>query len=211
MLPQEKALQYGIESLTIPELIALILRAGRKGRGVMKIANEVSELLEKNICDVQKSEVIKISGIGIVKTCTVLAVLELGKRIYGGKKTQLIISPEDVWMRMQHISAGKKEYLYVLYLDVRNQLIQRELISIGSLDTNIAHPREVFEPAVRMHAAQIILCHNHPSGDSTPSQVDIDTTRRLIQAGHILGIEVLDHVIITAHTFCSMKEKKYMV
>lgn len=210
MLPQEKALQYGIEVLTIHELIALILRVGNKGRGVMKIAKEVSTILERGGNEVNKSEMKRISGIGVVKTCTMLAVLELGKRMYAGKKTQLIISPEDVWKQMQNMAAGKKEHFYVLYLDVRNQLIQRELISIGNLNTSIAHPREVFEPAVRVHAAQIILCHNHPSGDSMPSKTDINTTKRLIDAGHILGIEVLDHVIITAHTFCSMREKGYM-
>ncbi len=210
MFPQEKALQYGIESLTLQELIALILRVGRKGRGIMKIAKEVSILFEKNLLEIHKNDIIKISGVGLIKACTLLAVLEFGKRMYGGKKTQLIVSPEDVWKQMQHIAAGKKEHFYVLYLDVRNQLIQRELISIGNLNTSIAHPREVFEPAVRVHAAQIILCHNHPSDSPEPSESDITTTQRLIHAGKILGIEVLDHVIITAHTFCSMKEKGCM-
>lgn len=210
MLPQEKALQYGIESLSSLELIALILRVGHKGKGVMKIAKEVSALFEKNNQEIHTSDIRQIAGVGIVKACTLLAVLELGKRLYAGKKTQLIISPEDVWKQMQSSANGKKEHFFALFLDVRNQLIQRELISIGNLNTSIAHPREVFEPAVRVHAAQIILCHNHPSGDPKPSETDISTTKRLIHAGNILGIEVLDHVIITAHTYYSMKEKGNM-
>jgi DNA repair protein RadC len=207
MQPQEKALLYGIESLTIHELLALILRTGTKGRSVMQMAKELGFVIEKKATEIRSCDVRKVTGIGVAKTSTVLAVLELGKRIYAGKKTQLVVSPEDVWKQMQHIAIGTKEHFCVLYLNVRNQLIEREIISIGNLNTSIAHPREVFEPAVRVHAAQIILCHNHPSGSVEPSATDIETTRRLVRAGKILGIEVIDHVIITSTAFLSMKER----
>jgi DNA repair protein RadC len=148
--------------------------------------------------------------LGKAKISVLCAALELGHRLYGNKNTKLIVSPKDVWLLMRDEVQKKKEYFVVFYLNTRNQMIQKEVVSIGSLNTSIAHPREVFEPAVRHHAGQIILSHNHPSGDTTPSHEDRETTRRLVKAGEILGIEVVDHVVVTHEGFVSMREKQMM-
>jgi len=150
----------------------------------------------------------KQAGIGLVKACQLISCFELGKRFLKEKKSTLIMKPEDIWREMKEIRGNKKEYLVIFYLDVRNQVIRKEIISIGSLNSSLIHPREVFEPAVSHLAAQIIISHNHPSGDPSPSEEDIEVTKRLIQVGEILGIEIIDHVIVTEKEFFSMKEKK---
>ena len=119
----------------------------------------------------------------------------------------LILSPREVWEALKDIRESKKEHFVAFFLDTQNQEIRRELISIGTLNASLIHPREVFEPAVRHLAAQIIVAHNHPSGDSEPSEDDLMITKRLVEAGKILGIEVLDHIVVTKKDFLSFKEK----
>jgi DNA repair protein RadC len=123
------------------------------------------------------------------------------------KKAQIYLTPKEIWEELRDLRNHKKEHFVIFYLDSRNQEIKREVISIGSLNANLVHPREVFEPAVRNLAAQIILAHNHPSDDPTPSEDDLEITKRLIEAGKILGIEVIDHIIVTKNNFYSFKEK----
>lgn len=142
------------------------------------------------------------------KASQIVACFELGKRFLKGKAAALILSPREVWDEMKEIRNNKKEHFVVFFLDVRNQVIQKEIISIGTLNTSLVHPREVFEPAIRCFAAQIIISHNHPSEDSTPSEEDILVTKKLMQAGKILDIEILDHVIVTKNDFSSMKERR---
>ena len=117
----------------------------------------------------------------------------------------LILSPKDVWENCKDIRDQKKEYFVVFYLDTRNQEIEREVISVGTLNANLVHPREVFEPAIKHSCAQIIVSHNHPSGNPEPSTDDIRMTKRLIEAGNILGIEMIDHVIVTKKAYLSIK------
>lgn len=210
MKPQEKLFAYGAEQLTFGELGALLVRTGCKGRSAKNIAEDISPIIHKNKNNIAPILFSKVRGLGKAKISVLCAALELGHRLYGDKNTKLIVSSKDVWLLMHDEVQKKKEYFVVFYLNTRNQMIQKEIISIGSLNTSIAHPREVFEPAVRHHAGQIILCHNHPSGDSTPSHEDKETTRRLVKAGEILGIEVIDHVIVTKEGFLSMKEKGMM-
>lgn len=207
MQPQEKLYKYGIEALNIQELIALILRTGRKGRGVMQIAKDLANTFGRGEGIVTSEMLAQIKGIGDAKASALLATLELGKRLYGHKKTQLILQPEDVWKDMREEARKKKEFFVLFFLDMRSQVIRKETISIGTLSTSIVHPREVFEMAITHHAGQIILSHNHPSGEVKPSEEDIETTKRLIKAGEILGIQILDHVIVTADAYLSMKEK----
>ena len=207
MKPQDKLFSYGVERLKLPELCALLIRTGRAGRSVTHIAEEVALLLNKHKNAVSPSVFLGVRGVGKAKISALCAAMELGHRLYGNKSTQLIVSPKDVWQLMRDESTKKKEYFVVIYLNMRNQMIQKELISIGSLSASIAHPREVFEPAVRHHAGQIILTHNHPSGDATPSDEDRATTKRLVKAGKLLGIEVVDHVVVTKDMFVSMRER----
>ncbi|MDO8609931.1 MAG: JAB domain-containing protein, partial [bacterium] len=131
-----------------------------------------------------------------------------GKRLIKHKQTTLVMQPIDIWKDLPEIRKSKKEHFIVYYLDVRNQVIKKEIISIGTLNASLVHPREVFEPAILNTAAQIIICHNHPSDDPTPSEEDMILTKRLIQAGEILGIEIIDHVVVSLHSFYSCKEHK---
>jgi DNA repair protein RadC len=123
------------------------------------------------------------------------------------KKHVLILSPESVWENLKGIRDHKKEHFVVFYLDTRNQEIKRDIVSVGTLNANLAHPREVFEPAIVHNAAQIIVAHNHPSGDTEPSEEDLAITKRLQEASKILGIELLDHVIVSNSGFISLKER----
>jgi DNA repair protein RadC len=120
------------------------------------------------------------------------------------------MSPQEVWKSLTDIRDNKKEHFVVFYLDSRNKEIAREVISVGTLSDSLVHPREVFEPAIKHSTAQIILAHNHPSGDPAPSPEDIEITHRIVEAGKILGIEVLDHVIVTKDSFMSLKGKGVM-
>ena len=129
------------------------------------------------------------------------------QRLLRDKKTSIFLSPKDVFDRLADLRDRKKEYFFIFYLDSRNQEIERKVISVGSLNANLVHPREVFEPAVKNLAASVIIAHNHPSGDSKPSEDDLEITKRLVEAGKILGIEVVDHVIVTKDNYFGFKEK----
>lgn len=121
-----------------------------------------------------------------------------------------MLSPKDVWEEMKDIRDNKKEHFIIFFLDTRNQEISREIISVGSLNANLVHPREVFEPAVRNLAAQIIVAHNHPSGDTEPSKEDLEITQKLVEAGDILGIEIIDHIIVAKDCYLSLKEQGFL-
>lgn len=207
--PREKLVKYGVERLNDKELLAIILNSGLRGKNVLQLADEVNRLIKQNqIIDLQTFN--KISGLGLVKKCTLLACLEFGKRRYTHKKSVLIMNPEEIFNEMKDVRSSKKEYFVAFFLDVKNQIIKREIISIGILNSGLVHPREVFEPAVRNIASQIIITHNHPSGDPHPSDEDMAITKKLVKAGEILGIEIIDHIIVTLDSYFSMKEQKYL-
>ncbi|OGK08800.1 hypothetical protein A2767_02725 [Candidatus Roizmanbacteria bacterium RIFCSPHIGHO2_01_FULL_35_10] len=209
--PREKLIKYGANKLNNAELLAIILGKGVKGKNVIEVARSLlRKFPEEKFAEIQLTDLKNFKGIGITKACQIIAFIELGKRILKGKKSRFIVLPKEIWEEMKDVRSGKKEYCYIFYLDVRNQIVRKELISVGTLNASLIHPREVFEPAVRISAAQIILSHNHPSGDSSPSDEDIKLTERLIEAGEILGIEVIDHVIVSEKGFTSMKEKALM-
>lgn len=204
--PRERLRELGAQGLKDAELLALLLGSGYKGKNVLQLARWIiSEHSLKSLAAMPFDKLKTIKGIGLAKACSVKAALELGKRVASDDGEEAIISPKHVADIAVNISRSKKENLVVLYLNVRNQLIHREKISTGILNANLVHPREVFQPAVAKSAASIILTHNHPSGNTTPSQEDIVFTKRLIKAGHLMGIEVLDHVIVTRKNYLSMK------
>lgn len=211
--PREKLIKKGAQALHKKELLAIILRTGIKGKNVLQIAQDIlSKYGDKKLTDVSYKELRNMHGVGPSKAAQIMAAIELGKRLHREKaeKEVFINSPEDILKEIEHIKENKKENFVVLYLDARNKLIYKETVSIGTLNANLVHPREVFEPAVRNLAAQVILAHNHPSGDPEPSEDDLEITKRLIEAGKILGIEVIDHIIITKTGFISFKEKKLL-
>ncbi|OGH94055.1 MAG: hypothetical protein A2538_02015 [Candidatus Magasanikbacteria bacterium RIFOXYD2_FULL_41_14] len=205
--PREKLAKYGPGKLSNSELLAILLRTGAKGINVVELSNKILKKFSgQGLNSAGYKELKNTFGLGPAKACEIIACFELGRRLLQNKKSVLILSPQDVWDELKDIRDHKKEHFVVFYLDTRNQEIQREIISVGTLNANLVHPREVFEPAIGHHAAQIIVAHNHPSGNTEPSPEDIAVTKRLKQAGELLGVELLDHIIITREKFASLKE-----
>jgi DNA repair protein RadC len=163
---------------------------------------------EKKLLNATYQELKNIYGVGSAKAVQILAALEIGKRLYKEKEKSdvYISSPEDVVEEVKEIRESKKEHFVALYLNARKKLIHKEVISIGTLDASLVHPREVFEPAVRELASQVIIVHNHPSGDPNPSEEDKEITNRIKEAGELLGIELNDHLIITKKDYFSFSD-----
>ena len=213
--PRERAIRLGASHLTNQEILAILLGSGTKLESVMMLANRVLMHFEglKLLHDATFEELTAIKGIGHAKGVQILAAIELGKRMsqYKPDDKYVIRSPDDgANYVMEEMRLLKQEHFVVLFLDTKNHVIHRQTIFVGSLNASIVHPREVFREAVKRSAASIILTHNHPSGDPSPSQEDIHVTRRLVEAGKIMGIEVLDHIIIGNRKFVSLKEKGYL-
>jgi len=209
--PREKLMQYGPEKLSNSELLAILLRSGKKGENVVELANKILKRFSKDeLPNLTFNDLKDYSGLGPAKACEIIACFELGKRLLKDKKAEIYLQPKEIWEELKDLRDHKKEHFVIFYLDSRNQEIKREIISVGSLNANLVHPREVFEPAVRHLAAQVVLAHNHPSGDPEPSEDDLEITKQLKESGKILGIEVIDHIIITKNGFISFKEKNLL-
>jgi len=208
--PREKLIEKGVENLKDRELMAILLRTGTKGKDVLKVSEEIlCKFPKKKLLSLDFKELSKIKGIGEGKACLLLAAFELTKRALEVEDNNLstINSAKDTVAQLQELRTAMKEHFVVLYLNAKNQLIYKETISIGTLNASLIHPREVFEPAIKNLTVQIIIAHNHPSGDTEPSTDDIAITKRLVESGKILGIEIIDHVIITKNDFLSFKDK----
>lgn len=212
--PRERFIRQGAKSLSNQELIAILLGTGTKKESVLTVANRVLINFEKlhNLKHATLEEMTDIKGIGEAKAVLILAAIELGRRLATKEVEErfTIRSPEDAaTFLMQDMTSLQQEHFVVLFLNVKNQVLHRQTIFVGSLNASIVHPREIFREAVKRSAASIICAHNHPSGVPTPSPEDIDVTSRLYEAGKIVGVDLLDHVIIGDHQFISMKEKGY--
>jgi DNA repair protein RadC len=210
--PRERLLKLGPEVLSSQEILALILGRGIAGESVMvtaqRLLSEFGNL--KGIANASVKELSKVKGIGIAKATQIKASFELSKRIDEDflPQKKKVKTPEQVLSLVKSKLKGKKkEHFLVVLLDTRNQLIRLSNVSVGSLSANIVHPREVFKEAISSSASACIFVHNHPSGDPTPSKEDIELTKRLIKVGEIVGIDVLDHIIVTDNDFISFKEK----
>jgi len=214
--PRERLLKHGVEALSAQEILALILGRGIKDESVIVTAQKLLSTFGnlKNIAAASMEELTKIKGIGPAKAAQIKAAFELSKRVEDSSdkdQKATVKSPEDAIKSVKNQLKGKKrEHFLVLSLDTRNHLINIQTISIGSLDSSIVHPREVFKEAISSTAASVIFVHNHPSGDPTPSEDDIKLTKRLVEAGEILGIEVLDHIIICDKDYISMKNRNLL-
>jgi DNA repair protein RadC len=207
--PREKLIKRGPESLTLQELMAIVLNTGTKNEGVLEMSSRIiREYGEKSILSEKNpSRLAKEMNIPLIKACQIIACGELGRRLYQNNNAgfTVIRNAKDAYEYLHDMHNLPKEHLRGLYLNSHNRIIHDEVISIGTINTNIVHPREVFRPAVEYNAAAIILAHNHPSNIATPSAQDIEITEQLVRAGKILGINVLDHVIITKNTYVSIK------
>ena len=215
--PQEKMIFQGAGALSNSELLALIIRSGTCDKSSIQLAEEVIAYAQTNIGDLGKAsvhELRQIDGIGDAKACSIVAALELSKRMMSWDLKEMpdrMLSSEDVVrLLMEEMMYERREVFMAVFLNTRLRAESKMVISIGSLDTAPVHPREVFGPAVRRGAAAVIVAHNHPSGDPDPSSMDISITARLEEASRIIGIRLLDHVIIGNGTYVSMKSEGYI-
>ena len=213
--PRERFLQDGPESLSNQELFALLLRTGTKEESVLQMANRLMDAFEelRLFKEASIEELTAIKGIGEAKAIQLLAAVELGRRIHrvNNQERYVIRSPEDgAKYCMEEMRFLTQEHFVCLYLNTKNQVLHKRTIFIGSLNASIVHPREIFKEAFRRSAASIICLHNHPSGDPAPSKEDIEVTKRLVECGKIIGIDLLDHLIIGEHKYVSLKEKGYL-
>ena len=214
--PQEKLIYSGASCLSNSELLALIIRTGTGKKSAIGLAEDVISYAAENIGDLGMAEVrelTEIDGIGEAKACSIVASLELSKRLISGRRSAVKERVRDpgqvVELFEEEMTGEKREVFMAICLDSKLQIESKSVISIGNLDSAPVHPREVFAPAIKRGAAALIVAHNHPSGDPTPSTQDIDVTKRLIKASEIIGIKLLDHVIIGNGCFISMKTEGY--
>ncbi len=209
--PREKLLKYGSEKLSTTELLAILLRTGIKGKNVIELSSQILKLFgTESLQNITIADLKKIKGLGNVKSAEIVAAIALGKRLVIKRQPIKAVNPEAVFDALKDIRMLKKEYFIAFFLDTKNVEIARETISIGTLNASLVHPREVFEPAIRHCAASVIVAHNHPSGDATPSHEDMIITKKLSDAGELLDIHVLDHIIVSAETYVSFKEKGFI-
>ena len=212
--PREKLLLRGAQSLSDAELVAILLRTGRKGKSVIEIARELissegnlAMLATKTVDSLQK-----ISGIGKDKAATIAAAFELSRRILSQPKwfsNKKITSPQDVAeIFIPILRDDSKEKFIVVCLNSANKIIKHETISVGNLNSSVVHPREIFKVAIDNSSASIILIHNHPSGNPEPSNEDIRITKKIVETGKIMDIPVFDHLIVAGETYTSFIEKR---
>jgi adenine-specific DNA-methyltransferase len=204
--PRERFLEKGPDALSKSELLAILLGSGIKGKNVKQLSERIIRKFGDKFLDIKVDNLLEIPGIGEAKALQIVSDLALMKRFYEelGPKDNIVLSAKDAVSLTSDIRDKKKEYLVCLYLNARNALLKKEIISIGILDKSIIHPREIFGPAVELRAAGIVLLHNHPSGDVTPSKKDIEVINKILEAGKIMGVNVIDFIIVSksdTHSF----------
>ena len=206
--PRERFLEKGPDALSKTELLAILIGSGIEGKNVKKVSEQIIRKFGNKFLDLTIDDLLKIPGIGKAKALQVVSALALVKRFYDekGPKENLILSAKDAVSLNSDLKNKKKEYLVCLYLNARSALLKKEIISIGTLDKSIIHPREIFGPAVELRTAGIILVHNHPSGDPAPSKQDIEIFNKIIEAGKVMGINVIDFIIIAGDEIYSFFE-----
>ncbi|RXJ77889.1 hypothetical protein CRV03_02655 [Arcobacter sp. F155] len=204
--PREKLEKQGLSALKNYELMAIILGSGVKGKDVISLSRELVKLLEKEFDNISLEKLLKIHGLGKAKACQIISAIELSRRYLIQNQNIKITSSQDVYQELKPYKNKQQEYFLALYLDGANNLLETKVITIGTLNQSLVHPREVFSYAIEKRCASIIVAHNHPSAILKPSSEDIEVTKRLKESGKILGIELLDHVIFTKDDFVSLKE-----
>ena len=202
----------GAQNLKDEELLAILLGTGTKEKNVIKVAKQIlNKYSKKRLLKLTYDDLSKIKGIGPAKSCIILAATELVKRALkiGEETLPVIRSTKDVIAQAVYLRDRSREHLMTIYLNARNEMVwKKQSTFIGSLNANLVHPREIFVEALKQNAASVILVHNHPSGDPEPSEDDLEITKRIQEAGKIMGIDVLDHIIITKTKTFSFKEYK---
>lgn len=211
MLPREKLKTKGPEALEDHELLSLLLCRGSHNENVFQISKRLMKHFDREelICRKNPDDLCRSLNIGPVQASQIMACIELGKRMFGQKTSNLQIrSTNDAYETVKSMQYLKKEYLRGLYLNTRYRIIHDEILSIGGLDSSILHPREVFRPALEYNAYAVILAHNHPSGECDPSAADIETTAVIEKAGDLLQIPLMDHIIVGGATYYSFAKNR---
>lgn len=213
--PRERMLRSGAEALSHAELLAILLVTGTRKESALTVAQRIlgqtSSL--RQLADMGIEELIGINGIGPAKAVQLKAAIELGRRMSASRIGERVVirSPRDAAeLLAEQLRYLQKEHFVCLFLNTKNQVIAQETLSIGSLNASIVHPREVFRAAIKYGSASIVCAHNHPSGDPAPSPEDIAITKRLVESGRIVGIDVLDHIVVGDGHFVSLKEQGMM-
>ena len=208
--PRERLKKVGVNNLTNKELIAIILKTGLKNKNVNDLSLEILNAYSMNdLKDIWITDLTKIKGIGETKAIELISAIELGKRIFLSKENikEKLDNPKKIWEDARYYMSGKKqEYFYCYYFNNKQELIERKLLFLGTINNSITHTREIFKEAYKLSASTIVCLHNHPSNDVTPSKADIFFTKALIETGNIQGIPVVDHIIVGDSNFYSFYE-----
>jgi DNA repair protein RadC len=211
--PRERMIESGASSLSNEELLAILLRTGRKDLSVLELAKNVLYHLEslEDLKRITVFELLQINGIKEAKATTIIAAIELGKRLsnlHRSKKTSVKSGYDVYHLLSADLTHLEQEHFICLYLNTKSELIKKETIFIGTINQTLIHPREIYKNAIKLSASAIIFVHNHPSGDSNPSKADFQATASLMESGAIMGIDVIDHIVIGNHEFYSLKDQK---
>jgi DNA repair protein RadC len=209
--PREKLRARGPSALADAELLALVLGSGAAGRSALRIGRHLARRSPDELGAWSSARWLLVPGVGPARAAALVAAFELGRRAAEGAPGGAAIrGPEDVLAQVRDLARARKEHFVVLLLNARHEMQCREVVSIGSLNASIVHPREVFQPAIMHSAAAVVLVHNHPSGDPEPSEEDLSITRRLVQVGEVVGISVLDHVIVAMRGLVSLRARQLL-
>ncbi len=204
--PREKMERKGVKALSNLELLAVLLGSGIKDKGVFEVARDILKLAQDDFDNISLEKLKDIEGVGLAKASQIIAAIEFSKRFLM-KDGVKIKNAEDVVKLTEELKDKKQEYFLTLTMDGASNLIQKRMVFIGTLNQSLVHPRDVFADAISDRAAGIVFVHNHPSGDVEPSKQDIALTTRLIEAGKIAGIEVIDHIIVSKDGYYSFQAK----
>lgn len=210
--PRERFLRWGEDSLSDGELLAIVLHSGMRGENALDLARRILGEFEglRGLARASWREVIRVRGVGPAKAARIQAAISLGRRAQAAASDRPgpYLAARDIFDRLApRLATVEKETFYTLHLDSKNRLIREEAISTGTLTASLVHPREVFRNAIREAAASVIVAHNHPSGDPSPSAEDLEVTSRLHAAGEVIGIPLLDHIVIGAGRYVSLAER----
>lgn len=213
--PRERLIKYGVKSLSTEELIAIIIRTGTKGKSVKELSRDILNLFEsiEDLKNLDINMLTNIKGIGNVKAIELISALELGKRVYKDSyvSKEKITKGLDIYDVFKHIIRdNNQEQFYAMYLDIKKNILGIKLLFIGTVNMSTVHPREIFKYAYLYSASYIVCVHNHPSGDTTPSEMDLNITKNLVEIGKFQKIPILDHVIIGNNEYLSFYENELM-
>ncbi len=204
--PREKLLKKGAKALKDYELIAILLGSGIKGKDVFALSKEIAKLFENDFANLSLEKLQNINGLGLAKASQIISAIELSRR-YLIKQNKKVTSPQDIFNELKEFTTKKQEHFILITLDGASHIINTHTLFIGTLNQSIVHPREVFATAIEDRAAGIIISHNHPSNTPNPSQADIQITNRLKEVAKLVGIELLDHIILTKDNYYSFSDE----